>query len=122
MGQLLLDDAHECYTLEPPNPIPEGTYDLTVRWSPRFNRLMPHVENVPGHAGILIHWGNFPRDTEDCLLVGSILANNFVGHSVEEFNRLFQKIVDALASGPQVITYLDPAKFYPADVDGEISV
>jgi hypothetical protein len=121
MGQLLIDSVQECYTLEPVHPIPAGTYDLTVRFSPRFARLMPHVENVPGHTGILIHWGNFPANTEGCTLVGSILGDNFVGHSRDEFDKLFLKINDALQAGPQTITYVDPPAMAP-DVDSEISV
>jgi hypothetical protein len=114
-GELAIDSTHECYTLEPPYAgpmvkprcIPAGTYDLTVRFSPRFARMMPHVENVPGFEGVLIHWGNFPKDTDACTLVGEIVEENFVGKSMVEFNLLFQKILDAVNSGPQVITYLD---------------
>lgn len=107
LGELFIDGVHECFTLEPPNPISAGTFDLTIDWSPRFQRLMPHVNNVPGHEGIRIHWGNWAKDTEDCLLVGEIIGKDFVGHSVEEFNRLFQKLQDALAIEPCSITYLD---------------
>ena len=108
LGELFLNSIHECYTLEPANPIPAGTYDLTIRRSPRFNREMPHVEDVPGHTGILIHWGNWSKDTEDCLLVGRTQEADFIGHSVEEFDLLFAKIQSALREGPQRITYLDP--------------
>jgi hypothetical protein len=107
LGQLFLAGAPECFTLEPPTPIPAGTYSLTIRWSPRFSRLMPHVENVPGHAGILIHWGNWAKDTEDCLLVGTISGVDFVGHSVAEFDALYLKIQAALLNGPCTISYLD---------------
>ncbi len=108
IGELLLAGVHECFTLEPKNPIPAGTYPLTIRHSPRFNRPMPHVENVPGHTGILWHWGNFPKDTLDCTLVGELREDNFVGHSLAEFELLFTKLQNALALGPQTITYLDP--------------
>ena len=128
-GEMLLDGVHECFTLEPPYKtdgtkprcIPAGTFDLTIRWSPHFNRLMPHVENVPDFTDIEIHPGNWPKNTDGCTLVGKIESENFVGQSVEEFNTLFQKIQDALLTGPQVITYVDPPAL-PADLDGEISV
>lgn len=107
IGELLIDGKHECWTLEPARCIPAGTYDLTIRQSARFARLMPHVENVPEFTGILIHWGNYPRNTEGCTCVGTLFSYQFVGHSVEEFNTLFLKIQDALALGPQHITYLD---------------
>lgn len=50
--------------------IPVGTYPLTLRFSPHFNKQMYEVGNVPGRAGILIHPGNTEEDTEGCILVG----------------------------------------------------
>lgn len=38
-------------------------------YSPRFNANRWHV-TVPHRSGILIHTGNFLRDTEGCILVG----------------------------------------------------
>lgn len=117
-GEMSIDGWFECDTLEPPKKddeskprcIDAGTYDLTIRRSERFQRLMPHVENVPGFLGVEIHWGNIPKDTEACTLVGTTHSANFVGHSEEEFNVFFQKLVDGLAQGPATITYLDPPK------------
>ena len=120
-GEMFFQGAHECYTLEPQPPIPAGTYDLTIRWSAHFGRNMPHVEAVPGHTEIEIHWGNYPKDTDGCTLVGDLIGTNFVGHSVAEFDTLFLKIQDALAEGPQTISYLDPPARMYADVDGQIS-
>ena len=108
LGELLIDGVHYCWTLEPADPIPEGTYDLTIDWSVRFTRLMPHVLDVPGYTGIRLHWGNVAENTIGCTLVGETQGKDFIGHSVDEFNILFQKIQKALAEGPCVITYLDP--------------
>lgn len=107
LGSLWIDGVFECYTLEPATPIPLGTYDLTIDMSVRFKRLMPLVCNVPGHTGIRIHWGNWAKDTEDCLLVGKTLGDNFIGQSVEEFNELFIKLQDALSLEAVSITYMD---------------
>lgn len=107
LGEMFVDGIHECFTLEPPNPIPAGTYDLIINWSERFKRLMPLVCNVPGHSGIRIHWGNWAKDTEDCLLVGQTIGNDFIGHSVAEFDTLFLKIQHALDNGSLTITYID---------------
>jgi hypothetical protein len=108
LGELLIDGVHECWTLEPPEPIDAGTYDLVIDQSVRFGRLMPHVLNVPNHTGIRIHWGNWRKDTKDCTLVGETEGKDFIGQSVDEFNILFQKLQDALAEGPVTITYADP--------------
>ena len=120
-GELRIDGQHECFTLEPAIAIDAGTYILSIYWSHHFGRRMPHVDGVPGHSGIEIHWGNWSEDTEDCTLVGTIEEQDFVGHSVEEFNLLFQKIQDAIDSngGPINIAYLDPPSV--ADLDGEIA-
>ena len=107
-GELYLDGVFQCYTLEPPSgnskphSIPAGTYEISFRWSPRFLQIMPHVENVPGFEGILIHWGNWAKDTEGCLLVGQSQGPDFVGNSKMAFAALFTKPFSG------TITYLDP--------------
>lgn len=123
------DVARLCYTMEPPErgdglkprAIPLGTYDLTIRYSDRFQRLMPHVEEVPGFDGILIHWGNRPGDTEGCLLVGLTLgpAPNWIGSSRAAFDILFPML--AQSSEPGTITYVRDIEPAP-DAGGEISV
>jgi len=50
--------------------IPYGTYTVKNGYSPKFKMTMPHVLDVPGFEGILIHPGNEPRDTEGCILIG----------------------------------------------------
>ena len=107
-GEMLIDGTHSCWTLEPATPIPAGTYDLAIDMSTRFKRLMPHVLNVPGYEGIRIHWGNYAENTEGCTLVGRTQGEDFIGHSVDEFNALFQTLQQGVAEGPVTITYLDP--------------
>lgn len=112
-GQLWKAGKFYCFTLEPPTrsddvkprAIPAGTYDITIRWSPKFNRLMPHIENVPGFSEIMIHWGNFPQDTEGCLLVGMLHSSDFVGRSRMAFDPLFMALHDS--STPNTICFED---------------
>lgn len=33
------------------------------------------VMNVPGHSGLLFHWGNFNQDSDGCILVGEAIAS-----------------------------------------------
>lgn len=88
---LYVNDRFECYVLEPPNPIPAGTFDILLLHSARFNRTMPFLQSVPGHTGIEIHWGNTPADTKDCLIVGRTVGTDEVGQSREAFDALFPK-------------------------------
>jgi hypothetical protein len=86
-GKLAVDDQHECETLEDTireqigvpvehwkipgaTAIPAGRYRVTIDFSKRFKRLMPHILDVPGFDGIRIHAGNISAQTEGCILVG----------------------------------------------------
>ena len=78
---LVFDDAHtvfRCKTLELPwkmnrrnvSCIPEGLYTIHKDKTDRFPVCF-RFENVPSRSGILIHNGNFTRQIEGCILVGS---------------------------------------------------
>lgn len=71
-GELFLaDGTHFCYTLENPYYIiPPGTYDLSIRYSPKFKKKLPYLVNVPNRSGILIHVGNYITNSRGCILVG----------------------------------------------------
>ena len=111
-GELLIDGVHECWTLEPvsrsdevkPRAIPEGTYTVTRRFSPKHNRDVPHVEDVPGFEEIEIHPGNFPQDTVGCTLVGQTKGSqpDFIGSSKAAFNALWEKLVPVWERGEQM--------------------
>jgi Family of unknown function (DUF5675) len=96
-GLLDIDGQFECYTLERPEvQIPLGTYGIEIRYSPRFKRPLPHLLDVPGRSDILIHSGNWPRDTEGCLLVGQTLGKDMILSSRLALDPLIQKIQLAL--------------------------
>jgi hypothetical protein len=92
------------FVLERPGPdttesglrlrIPEGTYQL--KW---HNSSLPKVRGhnpvpllfnnvVPASRYILIHNGNFPHNTDGCLLVGKTRGTDLVNNSVEMLNEL----------------------------------
>ena len=82
------------YTLEPAGPdttargkdrrMPEGIYDVFWHHSARFNRVLPvlYNEKVPKDRCILIHAGNYPKDTEGCILLGSTFSDEGVFNSL----------------------------------------
>jgi len=49
--------------------IPEGEYEVHRIYSPRFGKCF-HIQDVPGRSEILIHKGNYNKDTHGCILVG----------------------------------------------------
>ena len=50
--------------------IPAGRYEVVLDFSDRFQRVMPHILNVPKFDGIRIHGGNTDKDTHGCVLLG----------------------------------------------------
>ena len=44
-------------------------YTVSVTMSPRFKRLLPIVNNVPGRSGIRFHVGTQPKHSSGCILV-----------------------------------------------------
>jgi hypothetical protein len=117
-GDLYVDGALECRTLEdvvrvddPATPqdegkkvwgqtaIPAGRYRVRMDVvSPRFGRILPRLEGVPGFTGILIHSGNTVEDTHGCILVGQRLTDDgriVGGTSTPAFKALFSKLKEA---------------------------
>src|SRR5258708_1794019 len=92
ISRLFVNGVFECFVLEPPSPIPAGTYEVKIQPSAKFHRPMPFLQNVPGHEAIEIHWGNTAQDTKDCLIVGQNTTPDFVGESIAAFNALFAKL------------------------------
>lgn len=133
-GNLLIDGVHSFVVLEPPkrpNPPPDGNgfvcidagvYPLTIRWSDKFQRPMPHVEGVPGRTAVELHPGNFPRDSEACGLIGLDFGDqpDYVSHSVVSFASLMSILYEgATLTNPNdpepqklwdvgTIQYIDP--------------
>jgi len=64
-NQLLCDTLEHTSYL-----IPELIYPVRVTHSPKFRRLLPLIDHVPGRSGIRIHAGNQAHDSQGCVLVG----------------------------------------------------
>jgi len=87
------------YFLEPAGPdttipnqdmrIPEGTYNLSSHDGTRFQNVYKlYNDDVPQSRAILIHAGNFPQNTEGCLLPGFTRGTDRVGRSRPKLNQL----------------------------------
>ena len=53
--------------------IPDGTYPVSVTFSPRFKRMLPLIGSVPGRSGIRIHRGTKPDHSKGCILVSAAM-------------------------------------------------
>ncbi len=108
-GSLYVDGVFLCYTLEDVDrkmesggvkqygttAIPRGTYRVVLDMSSRFKRIMPHVLDVPGFAGIRIHKGNTAEDTDGCILVGVVRSGDRLINSAAAYERLMMLLEDA---------------------------
>ena len=66
-------EGQEIATLENADYIiPVGIYEVRVTWSPRFKRMLPLVEQVPGRSGIRFHRGTKPEHSRGCILVSAV--------------------------------------------------
>ena len=84
--------------------IPTGRYRvLTNVVSPRFSKFkqyqfcggkLPRIINVPAFEGVLIHIGNYPKDTEGCVLVGRNTVVGAVMESATTFRKLYDRLKD----------------------------
>lgn len=101
IGRLYIGNIFFCHTLEPQlgysgsskGCIPAGVYKMAMSWSPKFQKMLPILFDVPNFQGIRIHSGNSSKDTHGCILLGDNTSTGLVLNSaarVNEFIRLFQ--------------------------------
>lgn len=112
IGRLSIGGVHVCWTCEDPErevdgkpvadwkvkgatAIPRGRYQILRTWSPRFQRTLPLLLDVPGFDGVRIHTGNDAGDTEGCILPGLERRPKGVGSSQLAYRELL-KWLDAI--------------------------
>ena len=76
--------------------IPEGTYPVLITPSPRFRQWLPYLQGVPNFEGIRIHAGNYPDDTQGCILVGENKLKGMVVNSRIWLHRLMKRMEEAM--------------------------
>ena len=114
-----LEDEYRTHKVPGETRIPAGCYDLGVRriggFHKRYRTLfrpihrgMIEVQNVPGFRHILIHVGNFDRDTAGCLLLGKADFNAWaVWQSKKTYQRFYTQVIDAVEKGQATILFLN---------------
>jgi len=103
---LLQDAEHKkiCVTLEPPwknnqhkiSCIPAGTYTAKRRNSVKHHGIVFGIEGVPDRSDIEIHIGNFPHDTEGCVLLGEKYGTLDEEKCVLESGTAFKRFMAAM--------------------------
>ena len=70
--------------------IPKGVFEVKKRntKSSKYKYEHLHILNVPDREMILMHIGNYPKNSKGCILLGNTRALNFVGDSRNAFYKL----------------------------------
>jgi hypothetical protein len=114
LGALYVEELSQCFSLEPGSaegkgPIAALKYNVillpsphfmqsTDPWVMKYAKQMPHLEKVPGRTCVMLHWGDFPEDTEGCPCVGNVrMSASAIGDSRSAFSLLYTKILQAFA-------------------------
>lgn len=89
--------------------IPTGTYRVKMESSQKFGKLMPYLTDVPCFQGVMIHPGNYPRDTKGCILPGWNRRVGMVCGSRSAFAEIERRIRGSLALGEVVSVRIQEA-------------
>lgn len=109
LGSIYIDGDQKpfCYTLEEnydkrtsrvtgsDDAIDPGIYDWTIEKHLKHGVVF-RISNVPGRIGILIHSGNYAKDTEGCVLVGMLRGTAQVYESKKALALLLEKIAPGM--------------------------
>ena len=110
-GQISIDGEPRYFSLELPELfegqsnvndkccIPVGTYKVTRFFSPKRQYFVGLLHDVPGRSMIEMHIGNFPHDTDGCILLGMRRINDYeIAESAVAFESFMEELTNALAS------------------------
>ena len=117
-GELFIDGVHECYTIEDQvrkyKEVPGGTaippyldqeplrFRVVLTKSPRFNKVLPELLNVPDFRAVRIHSGNTADDSEGCIIVGQRQGKSAVFESRDAMIELMAALDAATEGGEQI--------------------
>jgi hypothetical protein len=98
IGKLYLNGEFYGHTLELPwkdnekriSCIPKGVYEVKKRHTEesKYKYEHLHILDVENRELILLHIGNYPKNSKGCILLGNTRALNFVGESRKAFYKL----------------------------------
>lgn len=98
--------------------IPYGRYKVTMKvQSPKFANskqyekckgYIPRLENVPAYEGVLIHIGNWAKDSYGCILVGENKVKGGVVNSTIWYWKLYEILKKADDEGKDIYITIQP--------------
>jgi hypothetical protein len=115
IGKLFINDVFHCFTLEDKErkvkiknvtAIPKGRYEVIVNFSNRFKQQMPLLLKVPNFEGVRIHWGNYSKDTEGCILLGTTKGVNMIGNSRTAYGK-FMSVLNKVAKTEKIFITIE---------------
>lgn len=134
-GELQINGNFECFTLEPVDrglqqsmslediakikiqnqtAIPYGRYRILMQWSNHFQKMMPHLQSVPGYEYVMLHPLNFPAQTEGCIGVGEHRLVDQITESGNAFIGMMTKLGPALANNEDCFITIIKKELPPA--------
>ena len=112
-GELFINEERQCYTIELPwlnnqpqrSCIPEGTYVLQKRWSPRLKWHL-QVKDVKDRSFILIHpANNAQKELKGCIAPATQLLDIGIGAASRlAFEKLKSKLFAAMKTETVFLT------------------
>lgn len=98
--------------------IPYGRYKVTLKvQSPKYSTrkqyekckgYIPRLVNVPGFEGILIHIGNYAKDSYGCILLGENKVKGAVVNSTTWFWKFYEILKNADEEGKDIYITVQP--------------
>ena len=100
-GKLYINEAYVCDTLEDAvrivkipgkTAILPGRYRVLMTYSNRFGKIMPELQDVPEFKGVRIHAGNTVKDTEGCILCGTMYEPGVITNSRTACGKVYEML------------------------------
>lgn len=123
-GLLYIEDEFQCFTIEDQERkvkikhktcIPEGRFEITLRdfggFDGRYKEKFPEMHkgmlwlrDVPNFEYILIHIGNYTKNTSGCILVGKRTESTkqSIERSKQAYIEFYKKVIKAFERNEKV--------------------
>lgn len=102
-----LEDIEREVKIKGQTAIPKGSYELEWTWSPKFQRNVIMLKDVPNFSRVYFHAGNKSSETEGCILSGLIREKDKVVMSNQANAAIYSLVGAALDRKEKVILTIE---------------